>query len=219
MKIGCYSYSNNDLIRGITWHGLEFYCKRHGYEFNGFTENIEKEYKPHWNKINYAIQLLREQQLDYFVWFDHDIVIKNFDIKLDDIIKKYNFDQSEAIFMVSEEVDNSIDPEPTESSKLPFNTGVIVFKNNPKTLSVFESLLSRRTCPADFQNGFQDTKVFLDHYTDNPKDFLRVPHRVLQSNASHNHLNCYEEGDFCGHVSGDQGVALLIGLNDLIDRS
>ena len=45
------------LIRSITWDTLEFYCKRHGYEFSGFTEKIEKEYKPHWNKINYAIQL------------------------------------------------------------------------------------------------------------------------------------------------------------------
>ena len=217
MKISCYSYSDCSDITDITWKSLAFYCKRHEYKFCGFSESIEKEYKKHWNKIHYAIKLLQEDDSEYIVWFDHDIIIKNFDIKLDDIIREYNFDRSEAIFMVSKEVDSSLDPEPTESSKMPFNTGVIVFKNNPKTLSVFESLLSRRTCPADFQNGFQDTKVFLDHYADNPKDFLRVPHRVLQSNASQNHLNCYEEGDFCGHVSGDQGTALLIGLNELIN--
>ena len=64
-------------------------------DFSGFTESIEKEYKKHWNKIHYGINLLKEDDSEYIVWFDHDIIIKNFDIKLEDIIKEYGFDEGE----------------------------------------------------------------------------------------------------------------------------
>ena len=62
--------------------------------------------------------------------------------------------------MVSKEVDNSIDPEPTESNKIPFNTGVIVFKNNPKTLSVFESLLVEERVLQTFKMDFKIPRFF-----------------------------------------------------------
>jgi len=210
MKITCYSYSDNPDVRNITWLSLEFYCKKHGYRFRGFTESIEKEYKKHWNKIHYGINLLKEDDSEYIVWFDHDIIIKNFDIKLEDIIKEYGFDEGEQNLMLSKEVKDFED-------KAPLNTGVIVFKNNEENLHTFNSFLTMRTCPADFAEGFQDTLAIYAHYNKNPQDFLCVPHRVLQSNASVNQLFCYKKGDFCGHVSGDQGPPMLIGLNELIN--
>ena len=210
MKISCYSYSDCSDITDITWKSLAFYCERHEYKFCGFSESIEKEYKKHWNKIHYAIKLLQEDDSEYIVWFDHDIIIKNFDIKLEDIIKEYGFHDREQNFMLSKEMDEL-------SAELPFNTGVIVFKNNKKNLKTFESFLETRTSPADFTEGFQDSRVIFDYYKKNQQDFLLVPHRVLQSNASLNQNFCYEKGDFCGHVSGDQDVALLIGLNELVN--
>lgn len=209
MNVLCYSFSNNRELIEVTWDSLNFYCERRGYTFKGLTETLEAQYKPHWNKIHYAVKFLQEEpSFDYFVWFDHDILIKNHDIKLEDIIKEYGFDKSSESFMLSEEV-GSVD--------VPFNTGVIIFKNNKKVLEIFNSFLNGRGDPANYESGLQDTLAILDYFNKNKEDFCLVPHRVLQSCASGNHLNAYEKGDFCGHVSGAQGNSLLISMNDLIN--
>ena len=76
MNVLCYSFSNNRELIEVTWDSLNFYCERRGYTFKGLTETLEAQYKPHWNKIHYAVKLLQEEpSFDYFVWFDHDILI------------------------------------------------------------------------------------------------------------------------------------------------
>lgn len=115
-RITCFSYSNN-RVYNITYPIITSYCELYNYEFIPYYNNLEKKYKPHWNKLHYSIKLLRESKSDYIVWFDHDIVIKNFNIKLEDIIQKYKFNECEALLMMSK------DPVINK----PFNSGVIVF--------------------------------------------------------------------------------------------
>ena len=153
---------------------------------------------------------------EYIVWFDHDVVIKNFDIKIEEIIKEYKFEENNALFMMS------ADP----ASNYSFNTGVIVFKNNERTLEIFKTFLKIRNNPRNYENlskfggfnfggGMQDTRVMLTYFDINPQDLFSVPHKVFQSFYGQAHY--YEKGDFCGHVAGPQGQILLDRLQELVN--
>jgi hypothetical protein len=214
MTITCFSYSNNNKVYDITFPTIQAYCEEHDYQFIPYHTNLENKYKPHWNKLLYSIKLLKESNSDYIVWFDHDIVIKNYNIKLQDIITRYKFDKSNSLFMMSR------DPH----SKYPFNTGVIVFKNNKETLHIFQELLDMRNNPHkypllnkyggfDFSRGLQDTRVMLVYFYKNKDALLSIPHKVLQS--FYGKENFYSPGDFCGHVAGPQGELLISKLNEL----
>ena len=215
-KITCFSYSNNDKVYNITFPSIKTYCEQHDYQFIAYHTNLENKYKLHWNKLHYSIKLLKETNSEYIVWFDHDIVIKNYNIKLEDIISKYNFNQNDALFMMS------LDP----ASNHPFNTGVIVFKNNQYTLNVFQEFLKMRNNPNkypllnkyggfNFNTGMQDTRVMLAYFYENKDILLSIPHKVLQS--FYGQANFYSTGDFCGHVAGPQGEVLISKLNELLN--
>ena len=215
-RIICYSFSNDPFVYNITFPRIDKYCKTYNYGFNPYHENLELVYKPHWNKLHYAIRLMETSDSEYIVWFDHDVVIKNFDIKIEEIIKEYKFEENNALFMMS------ADP----ASNYSFNTGVIVFKNNERTLEIFKTFLKIRNNPRNYENlskfggfnfggGMQDTRVMLTYFDINPQDLFSVPHKVLQSFYGQAHY--YEKGDFCGHVAGPQGQILLDRLQELVN--
>jgi hypothetical protein len=106
----------------------------------------------------------------------------------------------------------------------PFNSGVIVIKNNKDTLKIFELLLDMRNEPTkfpslnnyggfDFNTGMQDTRVMLAYFEKNRNELLSIPHKILQS--FYGQANFYTHGDFCGHVAGPQGQTLINHLNNL----
>jgi len=213
-KIVCFSYSNNNKVYNITYPTIKTYCEKHDYKFISYHTNLEYKYKPHWNKIHYAIKTLQDCRCEYVIWFDHDIVIKNFEIKLENIIKDYGFDNTESLFMMSQ------DP----ASHFPFNTGVIVFKNCKETLKIFEGFLEMRNNPVkypllhkyggiNFNGGMQDTRVMLAFFEVNNQLLLSLPHKILQS--FYGQAEFYTNGDFCGHVAGPQGDNLIQKLNEL----
>ena len=213
-KITCFSYSNNNKVYDITFPTINAYCEQHGYQFIPYHTNLENKYKPHWNKFHYCIKLLKESNSEYIVWFDHDIVIKNYNIKLEDIITRYKFVESNSLFMMSQ------DP----SSKYVLNTGVIVFKNNKETLNIFQEFLEMRNNPHKYQllnkyggfnfnKGMQDTRVMLAYFHANKDSLLSIPHKVLQS--LYGQAEFYSTGDLCGHVAGPQGEQLISKLKEL----
>jgi len=200
------------------------YCNHNNYDFIPFTTSLinNNEMKPHWNKLLYAIKLLKSNNdCNYFVWFDHDIIIKNFNITLESIVKDYKFDSSEALVMMSN------DP----CANYPFNSGVIVFKNNSKTLKLFETMMELKNTPdkydwakkrwkyykygSDFSKGMQDSRVIDMYFKEFPHHLLTVPHGVLQSFF---HSKFYHLGDFCGHVVSYQGNVLVSKMNQLNDN-
>jgi hypothetical protein len=212
--ITCFSYSNNKNVYNISFPVLQNYCNKHKYTFVPCHTNLETNYKPHWNKIHYCIKMLRENKSDYFVWFDHDIIIKNNKIKIEDIIQDYKFAKQEALFMMS------ADP----ASNYKFNTGVIVFKNKPETLAIFEKMIEMRNEPKkypllqkyggfNFNGGMQDTRTFLVYFEENKNMLLSIPHKILQS--FYGQAEFYSFGDFCGHVAGPQGSLLIEKLTEL----
>jgi hypothetical protein len=223
MNICLFSYSDNQNVYDISYTSFIKYSKYHKYDFIPFNTSLinDDEMKPHWNKLLYAIKLLKNNNnYDYFVWFDHDIIIKNFNISLASIIKEHKFDSSEALAMMSN------DP----CSNFPFNSGVIVFKNNTGTLKMFETMMELKNLPdkyvwaknkwkyykygSDFSKGIQDSKVIDMYFKQFPRHLLTVPHGILQSFFD---KKFYKKGDFCGHVVSYQGGVLVSKMNQLND--
>jgi hypothetical protein len=226
-----FSFSNLEDVYSLSFPIFKKYCDQHLYTYSFYNENIEPIYKPHWNKILYAIKLLEENlDVTYFVWLDHDIIIKNLDIKVHDLIKKYDFENNKANFMMSR------DP----VSNINFNSGVIIFKNNLDTLNTFKKMIDMRNNPKKYplllegktpriariynsnynyqrKGVLQDTMTLFLHFNNNPEDLLHVPHRVLQSFYIIN-KNQYQPGDFCGHVAGPQGEELVKMMSELIEK-
>jgi len=110
------------------------------------------------------------------------------------------------------------------ASHHPFNTGVIVFKNNKETLNIFQEFLEMRNNPHKYQllnkyggfnfnGGLQDTRVMLAYFHQNKDTLLSIPHKVLQS--FYGQAEFYSTGDLCGHVAGPQGEQLISKLNEL----
>ena len=215
MDLACFSYSNNSAVFDISFPLMDAYCKRHRYGFTSFHENLEDKYKPHWNKLHYILHMINTSSAKYLVWLDHDIIIKNFDVRISDIIDRYDFEESNSTFMMSS------DP----ASNYPFNTGVIVMKNNQTLADIVNTFLDMRNTPKDFpllekyggynfhNNSIQDTRVMLAYFHKNPDKLLSVPHGVLQSFWGQAWY--YNMGDFCGHVAGPQGDSLVAKMHKL----
>jgi|TARA_Y100000389_G_C17407134_1_gene488708 hypothetical protein len=221
-KIAIFSFSDKKEVFELSFPSFKKYCKIHNYKFFPFFETLCNDCKPHWNKILYAIKLLQENnEYDYFVWLDHDIIIKNFQISLIDIIKEYKFDKSNSQIMMSN------DP----VSNYSFNTGSIVIKNNNKSLEIFKEFYNLKINPNqyswaekqwkytkngyDFTNGLQDTRVMNIYFKQYPETLLTIPHRILQSFFD---KKFYQHGDFCGHVVSYQGRVLETKMKQLNDN-
>lgn len=214
-----YSYSNIENVYSLSFPIIKKYCNLHNYSYEFYHDNIEYIYKPHWNKILYGIKLLEKKlDVEYFIWVDHDIIIKNFNIKIDELIERYNFKNNNANFMMSE------DP----ISKINFNTGIVIFKNNNDSLNIFKKLIDIRNNLTKYlkfkkyhnhdfhkKGSLQDTLTFLLYFSENPNDLLSVPHKILQSFYPAG--NQYQLGDFCGHVAGPQGDELIQYMKNLIN--
>jgi hypothetical protein len=211
-EIACFSYSNNKAVFDISFPIMDAYCKNHEYQFLPFYENLEMVYKPHWNKLHYILHMIKTNTSKYIVWLDHDIIIKNFDIDMSDIIDEHMFETNNAIFMMSK------DP----ASNYPFNTGVIVMKNNNRLREIIELFIHMRDNSTEYpilnkyggydfhNNSIQDTRVMLAYFEEHSHQLLSLPHRVLQSfwgQAWH-----YNRGDLCGHIAGPQGSDLVTKL-------
>jgi len=198
-SIKFFTFSDGSSFAKDTIGSISNYCSKHDYDFDCFSDDIaaSKGFKPHWNKMYYAIDLLKSNSShDYLVWIDHDILITNPKISMESIIEEYNFKNLDSLFMMSKDPCINLD----------FNSGIIVFKNTNESLNVFDNFLKiRSNCGLDFnKETFQDTQVMLRHFNAQPKDLLSIPHKKLQSFYGKEYLygQLYSEGDFCAHFAG-----------------
>lgn len=91
MKIGFCFLSIGEDYKTYTKYSRETtisYCKKYDYDFVE-DENIYNSDKPiPWSKLLLILKYI--DNYDYIVWIDADILIMNHDIKITDIIEKYN---------------------------------------------------------------------------------------------------------------------------------
>lgn len=76
----------------------EMYSKKNGYDFIYIKETMDSTRKPHWTKIKALQKHLKDY--DWIFHSDADAHIMNYDIKLEDIIKKYG---KKSFMLISED--------------------------------------------------------------------------------------------------------------------
>jgi len=168
---------------------LKEYCNINNYKCVLEDKVLDSSRAPSWSKIKL---LQREMQnnrdIDYIVWIDDDIIITNKNIKFEDLIKDYPFNN----ILISAEVYG------------PFNCGVLVCKNNEQTYNY----LTRIWCMGNNKelNKYKqmpnwEQEVFIRDYPDSRDIITVIPHRIIQSfhRASH---RLWREGDFAAHITG-----------------
>jgi len=70
----------------------EIYCNLNDYEFLHIKESLDTTRTPHWSKIVALQKNLKDY--DWIFFSDADVNIMNFDIKLEDIINRYSYDNT-----------------------------------------------------------------------------------------------------------------------------
>lgn len=86
-RIGVVSLSVGDReFSKITKKRLEDYCRHHDYDLYYFDEELDSSYSPIWQKCLAIKKVLEMGKNEVIAWFDDDIYITNFEIKLESFI-------------------------------------------------------------------------------------------------------------------------------------
>lgn len=65
------------------------YAERHGYKYRVGEEIVDKQRPPAWGKIQLVYEALREDDVDWWLWFDCDTFFMNMTVTLDSVLYKY----------------------------------------------------------------------------------------------------------------------------------
>lgn len=193
MKILFCSLSDRPILSEPMFNKLKEYCDIHNYKCILEDKSLDKSRLPPWSKI---ILLQREMKnnpdIELIVWIDDDIIITNKNIRFEDLIKDYNFDN----ILISEEVIG------------PFNTGILVCKNNEETYNYLEkiwNLCEKYPLYKIKANWEQD--IFIKDYnesitnTSNKCYITTIPYKIIQSFYRKNDKD-WKKGDFAAHITG-----------------
>ena len=68
------------------------YCKKNGYDVRITSGPLDEKRSPHWSTITNVLEILEEDKYDWVFKTDADALIKNFDIKIENLIdENYDF--------------------------------------------------------------------------------------------------------------------------------
>lgn len=71
----------------ITKERLGKYCDHHGYDFYYFDETVNADYSVMWQKCLAVRNILEKGEHDAVIWFDDDIYVTNFGVKLEEFLE------------------------------------------------------------------------------------------------------------------------------------
>ncbi len=195
------SLSDRPILSGPMFKNLKQYCDRHNYKCVLEDDVLTTDRAPSWSKI---LLLQREMKnnpdIDILVWIDDDILLTRQDVRFEDLIEPYPFEN----VLVSADVVWS-----------PFNCGVLVVKNDESTFKFLQRIWDM--CDEEEYTYFkyeglweQDVMVRYCRQIKllNPNVELPVtiiPHNIIQSFYRDHDLpekNKWKVGDFSAHFTG-----------------
>jgi lipopolysaccharide biosynthesis glycosyltransferase len=147
------------------------YCQKHGYDFITESKNLDNKRAAHWSKLLLLLRLMEsENNYDYVVWLDADIMIMNENMKITDLI--YNQMKGKD-FLLSKDISNHI------------NTGVWIVKNSQYARDIIKL---NYELPELCYRGYEDQDVFNALYYMNAMD-LKNNSVILEQDQQHL-MNC-----------------------------
>lgn len=194
MKICVCSLSIGDDYKDAVHYccqSLIKYCSRNNYPLITEGSYIIEGRDCMWNKIP-LIRKTMEENYDYIVWIDGDMMIMNNDFKLESLIELYLGNKD---MMLSIDSGNQI------------NTGFWVFRNNSynkKILDLIENL-------PDIAGLYHEQGVFNNFYEKNLYD-IRSRSRILgeiEQRLFNGTMYTFVDGDFLIHFLGIRNLKIL----------
>jgi len=199
MKILFCSLSDRPILSKPMFDKLQEYCNRHKYKCVLENKSLDESRSPAWSKIRLLQREMKANpDYDMIVWIDDDILITRQDIKFDELIKPYPFEN----ILVSQDVVWS-----------PINTGVLVCKNNQETYDYLEEIWELcEQYPEKKFTGLWEQDIMVTHARMtslmNPNEKIPltvIPHNIIQSFYRDHDLPAekrWKLGHFSAHFTG-----------------
>lgn len=197
IKIAVMTLAAGSEYREIVKHGLDSknkYCEMHGYDHIMIDENddcIDHSRPLPWSKIPALQKYL--PKYDYIYFSDADVIIKNFNIKLEDMF--YCYDINKVMILTKDGADC-------------INTSNFFIKNCPDSFN----MLSRMDALTQFtHHPFWEQQAYIHLYETDQHirniSHLELNHRLFNAYI-HVGKNRYRDGDFLVHFASFHGDEL-----------
>jgi hypothetical protein len=191
MKVLICSLSNRPEFSDVNYKVLTKYCNRHNYKLVLENKILDETRAPAWSKILLLMREIKNNpDYDLIIWIDDDILITREDIKIEDLIKDYEFNN----ILISEEV------------RGPFNTGFLICKNNNTVYNYLQHIYDLCEDYPRFKNGGNwEQEIMHIHYYDNKEFYKIIPHNIIQSFYRDYDLpenKKWKLGHFSAHITG-----------------
>ena len=192
MKLLFCSLSDRPELSAPMFEKLKEYCSYHNYKCVLEDKVLDDSRAPAWSKI---LLLQREmksnEDYDYIIWIDDDILITDKNKKFEEFIEKYSSAQDAHDIFVSEDALKSY----------PMNTGIIVCKNKNETLKYLEHIWELcEKYPHSKNAGLWEQDIMTRDYETN-KYVRIIPYKTIQSFYRTGNRD-WKEGDFSAHITG-----------------
>jgi hypothetical protein len=189
------SLSDRPLLSEPIFETLKNYCNKWNYKCVIEREVLDDSRAPAWSKIKLLQREMKNNPLiPYIVWIDDDILITNDKIDFSQLIKEYPFQENTGV-LVSEDVIWS-----------PFNTGIIVCKNNEETYNYFDEIWELcEKYPDKKHSGLWEQDIMVIHDRMKESYITKIPHNIIQSFHRDHTLpkeKKWKAGDFSAHFTG-----------------
>lgn len=200
LKIGVCTLSIGETYKKYTRYTLQnknIYCEKHGYTLIEDESVYNKDKPIPWSKLILLLKYLSDY--DYLVWIDADIYIMNNEIKIENLIEKYN----------------NVDIICGSDWRMP-NTGVLIIKNTEFSKEFLQKVYDNEYDPNSdpnerYLNWEQGSFInLLDKNSLNCKEKIQVTDPVEMNSYWFN----YFPGHFVLHFAGVRHQLLEYLLRD-----
>jgi hypothetical protein len=191
------SYSDRPQLSNQTFKRFQDYTNLHNYNCKLFNAtNITTDRHPSWNKLLCLKDLmsLDNSNIDYFVWIDDDIYITDMNKSLSDFIDMYNFKNSEAVVLLTDE--------PVDRISARLNGGFWILKNclpAKKFLDIIWEFPNINGLTKTSYAYEQEALEFYYRYSLRSA-FMIVPQPSFQTTFNLNAPLAWKMGDFSAHL-------------------
>ncbi len=208
---------DRQAFASVTKEYLKKYAARHKYDFFYYDDIINPTWHPVWDKISALQRHMNSTKYDWIVWFDDDILITNFTIKLENIIVQYGNKKS---ILFQHDCNRG----------WIINSGLFFVRVNNMGAALLEAVCSyahkSTTCAWLWQHcgeqyAFEDLARHVDHFG---QQVAIIQQKALQGyfvkNAGWNpnlaYLN-WSKGDFSAHLLGTPNNVRVATIKFLIN--
>jgi hypothetical protein len=196
-KFSITSYSDRPQLFNQTFMRFQNYANLHSYNYKLFNHiDTSSDRHPSWYKLLCLKDLMSadNSDIDYFVWIDDDIYITDMNKSLSDFVDMYNFKNSEAIVLLTDE--------PVDRISAKLNGGFWILKNCPSSRKFLDVMWEFPNINALSKMSFGYEQEALEFYYryNCRSSFMIVPQPSFQTTFNFDASLTWKMGDFSAHL-------------------